>query len=150
MFSYHQYWWFYMEMTVGTFVPKCPRHVRKKLRWGQSAQTFYRPFLLIWGFLKTEPTEFAISFILRAEHDLNHFRQCFVKILRVWESQSWKLLFWRIQWTQWMSDKSNADLKHTNAKGSVSKRFLDVLYENTFFLWQYTKSYEYRILISCL
>ena len=33
-----------------------------------------------------------------------------------------------------MSDKSNADLKHTNAKGSVSKRFLDVLYEDTFFL----------------
>ena len=67
--------------------------VRTSLRWGQSAQTFYSPFLLIWGFLKTEPTEFAISFILRAEHDLNHFRQCFVKILRVWESQSWKLLF---------------------------------------------------------
>ena len=51
---------------------------------------------------------------------------------------------------QWMSDKSKADFKHTNAKGSVSTCFLDVSYEAKLFLSQYAKIFEYRILISYL
>ena len=64
------------------------------LRWMEPGQTFYSPFLSIWEFLEIHSKNFALSFILGAEDDLNHFEQCFVQIVCLWESQS-------CNWCKW-------------------------------------------------
>ena len=73
----------------------------------EPGQTFYSPFLSISGFLEIYPIFFALSFILRAEHDLNHFEQCFTKIVCLWESQSKKWRFLKESVNKWTADKCN-------------------------------------------